>query len=104
MLMKTIEMVTTYKLDPVNSVYNYAKYSMYFDRLLYDGPYFSYTLDFQTITYNKSPWLRVTVLRLYHSEYRSQFEETMMVSIFYLTKPLSWSLILLAHLKQTYKD
>ena len=62
--MKKIEMVTTYKLDPVNSVYNYAKYSMYFDRLLYDGSYFSYTLDFKTITYNRSPWLRVTVLKL----------------------------------------
>jgi hypothetical protein len=36
-LMKTIEMVTTYILDPINSVYNYAKYSMYFDRLLYNG-------------------------------------------------------------------
>ena len=57
-------MVTTYKLDPVNSVYKYAKYSMYFDRLLYDGPYVSYTLDFKTIAYNRSPWLRVTVLKL----------------------------------------
>jgi hypothetical protein len=82
-LMKNIEMVTTYKLDPINSVYNYAKYSMYFDRLLYNGPYFSHTLDFQTITYNRLPWLRVTVLKLYYSEYMLHFEETMMVSIFY---------------------
>ena len=84
--MKKIEMVTTYKLDPINSVYNYAKYSMYFDRLLYNEPYFSYTLDFQTITYNRSPWLRVTVLMLYYSEYMLHFEETMMVSVFYWTK------------------
>jgi len=53
--MKTIEMVTTYILDPINSVYNYAKYSMYFDILLYNGPNFSYTLDFQIITYNRLP-------------------------------------------------
>jgi hypothetical protein len=86
--MKIIEMVTTYKLDPINSVYvyNYAKFSIYFDRLLYNGSYFSYTLDFQTITYNRSPWLRVTVLKLYYSEYMLLFEETMMVSVFYLTK------------------
>ena len=80
--MKTIEMVTTYILDPINSVYNYAKYSMYFDRLLYNGPNFSYKLDFQTITY-RLPWLRVTLLKLYYSEYMLHFEETMMVSIFY---------------------
>ena len=66
LLMKNIEMLTTYILDPINSVYNYAKYSIYFDRLLYNGPYFSYTLDFQTITYHRIPWLRVTVLKLYY--------------------------------------
>jgi hypothetical protein len=55
MSMKTIEMVTTYILDPINSVKKYAKYSMYFDILLYNEPNFSYTLDFQIITYNRLP-------------------------------------------------
>ena len=61
-LMKIIEMVTTYILDPINSVFNYVIYSMYFDRLLDNGPYCRYKLDFQTITYNRLPWLPVTVL------------------------------------------
>ena len=34
LLMKTIEMLTTYILDPINSVYNYVKYSVYFEILL----------------------------------------------------------------------
>ena len=93
MLMKTIEMVTTYILDPINSTFNYAKYSMYFDRLLYNGPNVSYTLDFQTITYYRLPWLRVTVLKLYYGEYMLYFDETMMVSILYSTK----TFILLAY-------
>ena len=63
LLMKTIEMLTTYILDPINSVYNYVKYSVYFEILLYN---ISYTLDFQTITYHRLPWLRVTVLILYY--------------------------------------
>jgi hypothetical protein len=65
MFMKTIEMVTTYILDPINSVYNYVKYSVYFEILLYNGTNVSYTLDFQTITFHRLPWLRVTVLKLY---------------------------------------
>jgi hypothetical protein len=64
MFMKTIEMVTTYILDPINNVYNYAIYSMYFERLLDNGPNLSYKLEFQTITYNRLPRLRVTVLKL----------------------------------------
>jgi len=64
--MKTIEMLTTYILDPINSVYNYVKYSVYFEILLYNGTNVSYTLDFQTITYHRLPWLRVTVLKLYY--------------------------------------
>ena len=82
-LMKTIEMVTTYILDPINSVYNYAIYSMYFETLLDNGPNLSYKLEFQTITYYRLPWLRVTLLKLYYSEYMLHFEEKMMVSIFY---------------------
>jgi hypothetical protein len=82
-LMKNIEMVTTYILDPINIVYNYAIYSMYFETLLDNGPNLSYKLEFQTITYNRFPWLRVTVRKLYYCEYMLHFEETMMVSIFY---------------------
>jgi hypothetical protein len=66
---------------------------MYFDRLLYNGPNVSYTLDFQTITYNRLPWLRVTVLKLYYGEYMLYFDGTMMVSILYSTK----TFILLAY-------
>jgi hypothetical protein len=57
-------MVTTYILDPINIVYNYAIYSMYFETLLDNGPNLSYKLEFQTITYNRFPWLRVTVRKL----------------------------------------
>jgi hypothetical protein len=66
LLMKTIEMLTTYIRDPINSVYNYVKYSVYFEILLYNGTNVSYTLDFQTITYHRLSWLRVTVLKLYY--------------------------------------
>jgi hypothetical protein len=70
-----IEMVTTCILDSINSTFNYAIYYMYFDRLLYNGPNFRYTLDFQTITSNMLPWLRATVLKLYYSEYMLYFDE-----------------------------
>ena len=59
---------------------------MYFDRLLDSGANFRYKLDFQTAIYNRLPWLRVTVLKLYYGEYMLHFDETMMVSIFYSTK------------------
>ena len=55
---------------------------MYFDRLLDNEPNCRYKLDFQTITNNRLPWLRVTVLKLY----MFHLDETMMVSIFYSTK------------------
>ena len=70
-----IEMVTTCILDSINSTFNYAIYYMYFDRLLYNGPNFRYTLDFQTITSNMLPWLRATVRKLYYSEYMLYFDE-----------------------------
>ena len=79
-------MVTTYILYPINSAFNYVIYSMYFDRLLDNEPNCRYKLDFQTITYNRLPWLRVTVLNLYYGEYMLYFDETMMLFIFYLTK------------------
>ena len=66
LLMKTMEMITTYILDPINSVYNYVKYSVYFEILQYNGTNVSYTLDFQTITFHRLPWIRVTVLKLYY--------------------------------------
>ena len=53
-------------LIPISSVYNYVKYSVYFEILLYNGTNVSYTQDFQTSTYHKLPWLRVTVLKLYY--------------------------------------
>ena len=99
MLMKTIEMVTTYILDPINSVYNYAKYSMYFDRLLYNGPNFSYTLDFQTITYNRLP--QVTVLKLYYSEYMLHFDDGIHIPP---DQTLELELYLVSSLKLMRKD
>ena len=79
-------MVTTYILDPINCAFKYAIYSMYFDRLLDNGPNCRYKLDFQTITYNMLLWLRVTVPKLYYGKCMLYFDETMMVSIFYSTK------------------